>query len=234
MLFAEVRDVVALDAQRQVVQREGVAQTRQRRLARLERVRQARLLFLRRLGRVALGHLEQAALGPALGAAHLDPRSATGRQYGGELRGAALERHDHLAGDVDTVAVVAERELLDDLAGPAPGRVLDEEGLASDQRALAHPEHLHVPARLALPEAEHVERARPLAFDDLAFLDVTHGLEPVAQQGRLLELAGRGGAAHVLLDGASDIGQPSAQEVDDLIDHLEILVARHAIVAGSE
>ena len=109
MLLAQVRDVVALDAQRQVGEAERVAQPHERLFARLARARQARLLLARPPARRCAGPSRAAgAWGRAGRARTVDPRAAPRREHGRELGRALVERHDHLPRDAHAVAVVAQ------------------------------------------------------------------------------------------------------------------------------
>jgi hypothetical protein len=54
---------------------------------------------------------------------------------------------------------------------------------------------------------------------------VTHGLEPVADRRRTLELLRLGGPAHLLLQLALEPPVPPRQEGDDLVDQAAVLVA---------
>ena len=75
--------------------------------------------------------------------ATLEPRRVA--EYGAEFGGRPQRRHD-LRRDGRALPVELEQELLQHLRRLAPGGVLQVEGLAVDDRAVAHAEHLHVGA----------------------------------------------------------------------------------------
>ncbi len=179
---------------------------------------------------IALRELQQAALGPALRRPHDDLRPAPGAERGGDVLG-LFERRDDLGRDRRRLPVELEQELLEHVAGLPPLGVVDEERLSVDHRPVAHAEDLQVAARLALVQADHVEGLDRLDARRLSLLHVAHGLEAVAQQGRLLELLRLRRLLHRTFDVALDGAQPPAQEVDDLGDDLRVLVVLHPPVA---
>ena len=115
MLLAQVGDVVALDAQRQALEAERVAQALERLDARRAAAREALGLGLRGQLGVALRQLEQAALGAALGGAHRRRRRRAARpapppRSGASSSGATISRRDRRP-----VPVELEQELLEHL-----------------------------------------------------------------------------------------------------------------------
>ncbi len=185
--------------------------------------RQALDLGLRRELGVALRQLEQAALGAALGGAHGHVRAAPRGQHRRHAVGLVQRRHD-LRRDRRPVPVELQQELLEHVGGVAPFRVLHVERLPVHHRSVAHAEHLRVGPRLALMQADDVERLGVVDARRLALVHVTHGHEPVAQQRRLLELLRRRCRRHLALDVALHLAQPPAQEGDHLRHDLRVLL----------
>ena len=121
----QVRDVEALDPQRQRVEPERLLQAVERLDALLAAALGLELLLVEREPRVALGELEDAALVAALGGAHLDRGAAPlGQRLGQRVAVVDLVLDDDLRRDRHRVAVVLQQELLGDLADARARRAL--------------------------------------------------------------------------------------------------------------
>src|SRR5205823_12820106 len=133
LLTLDVRDVEALDADRQRFEIERLPEL----FERLDTPRplalgDERLGFERQLG-VLLRELLQAPLLAALRDTHLDPGAAALREERRERRGVArAARHENLRRDGRRAPVILEAELLDHLAGLLAGRVLEMKRVAVD------------------------------------------------------------------------------------------------------
>ena len=145
-----------------------------------------------------------------------------------------LEGRDDLRRDRRSVPVELEQELLDHLRRVAAGGVLDVEGLTIDDGAVAHAEHLHVGARLALVQPEHIEGLTTFDARHLPLVHVPYGGEPVAQHPRAFELLRRGGGGHLAGDALLDGAEAAAKKVDGLLHDLHVLLVRDARVAGRQ
>ena len=169
---------------------------------------------------VVLGQLEQAALGAALGGAHRDPASRAASpstapssapsSSGATTSGGMTERRP---------SSNSSRNSSQHVRGLAPGGVLEVEGLAVDHRPVAHAEHLHVGAGVALREPDHVERprARPRATDWRSCTWRTASSRS-RSSAAFSNSCAAAAARHLALDVRLDLAEAAAQEVDDLVD----------------
>ena len=184
--------------------------------------------------RVAFGELEQPPLVAALRRPDLDPRSAALGEHLREDREVLLDLllHDDLGRDRHLVAVVLEHELERDLTGPLLDDVLEVEGLAVGEHAVADLEHLRVGVGPVHGDRDDVERADRLVGHALALEQVADGAQAVAlERGRLVVLVGRGGL-HPRLEVALDLAVAAAEERDDAVDRLAVLGAVDVADAG--
>ena len=102
MRAAEVRDVEALDPQRDRVEPERLLQALERLDALLASALGAQLLLVEREPRVALGQLEDAALVAALGGAQLDARRRAARASASATAGGVpTSRCTTISGGID-------------------------------------------------------------------------------------------------------------------------------------
>ncbi len=230
---AEVRDVEALDPDRQRIHPERLAQVVERIHPLLAAALGAQLVLLDREPRVALGQLVQAALVPALRVTQLDRRLAPllqrlSHDVGLHERG----RPDDLPRYREGRRVVLDRELLRDLGLRAPRAVLEIEALPVRQHAVPDLEHLRVRVRSVHRHGEHVDRADRAARHALALEQRTHGPQPVAVDRRLLELLRLRGPRHGLLEVALDLPVPAGEEADDRVDVRPVVRLRDVVDAG--
>src|SRR4051794_30356591 len=221
----QVRDVEALDPQRQRVEAELLLQRVQRLDPLLAAALGLELLLLERELGVAFGKLEQAALVAALGRAHFDPRAPPLAEHLGEdlevLRDLLLD--DDLRRDRHLVAVVLEHELERDVAGSLLDDVLEVERLAVRQHAVAHLEHLRVGVGAVDGDRDDVERPDRLVRDALALEQVANRAQAVALERGGLVLVLGGGLLHARLEVALDLAVAAAQERHDPVDRLAVL-----------
>ena len=143
--LAQVRGVEALDAHRQHLEVERLAQLLERLCASCAGARGGeRLVAQRELG-VALGEPEHPALLAAHRDAHLDPRAATLREVVLEhLPILELARDDDERRDADLLGVVLGEERDDQLAGIPIADVLEVDRAPLVEPARANREELHV------------------------------------------------------------------------------------------
>ena len=155
MRAADVGDVEALDAHGQRVERERLLQRVERLDALLAAALGAQLLLVEREPRVALGEVEDAALAAALGGADLDRAVAPLGQHLGEHAelGAVgeLALHDDQRRDRHRARVVLEQELLGRPRDVVLALVVEVEGLAVGEHAVADLEDLRVGVRRRRP-----------------------------------------------------------------------------------
>src|SRR3954464_4288416 len=113
----QVADVEALDAQRQHVEPERLLEPLERLGALLAAALGLQALLVEREPRVALSELEDAALVAALGQAYLDGGAPAQRERLGQLGALAeVALDDDLRRDRQSIGVVLQEELLDDVA----------------------------------------------------------------------------------------------------------------------
>src|SRR3954452_8164434 len=230
----QVRDVEALDPERQRVQAELLLQRVERLDPLLATALGLELLLLEREFGVALGELEQAALVAAFGGADLDARAAPLAEHLREDPEVLLDLllDDDLRRDRHLIAVVLEHELEGDLAGSLLDHVLEIERLAIGQHAVAHLEDLRVGVRAGDGDGDDVERPHGLVRDALALEQVAHRAQPVALERRRLVLVLARGLLHPRLEVTLDLAVAPAQERDNAVDRLAVLRLVHVADAG--
>ena len=230
MRAAEMRDVEALDADRRHVEAERLLQALERLDAALAAALGFQPLAVEREPRVALGELEDPPLLAALGRAQLDRAGAPAGERVGQRRALLDEAlHDEQRRDRHVTGVVLQHELLGDLRRAALGLVGEVERLAVGEHAVAHLEDLRVGVAPVERDGDRVERADRLVGDALALEQRAHGAQPVALDRRLLELFGRRGGAHALLELALDLPEAPGEEVDHAVDaRAVVLLARRS------
>src|SRR3954447_1343899 len=135
--------------------------------------------------------------------------------------------HEHLRRDRGRRGVVLEHELLGYLALAALARVVEVEALAVRQHAVADLEDLGVGLGVLGGHGDRVERAHGAVRYALPLEQMPDRLEPVAVHRGLLELLLGRGVLHLALDIALDLAVAAAQEVDDRVDRLAVLLLRH-------
>ena len=194
------------------------------------------LLLLEREPRVALGELEDAALGAALGGADLDAAAAALGQDLLEDRqlGAVGQRgldHDQRR-DRERARVVLEEELLGDDRGRLLALVLEVERLAVAQDAVADLEDLGVGLGALEVDRDRVVRASPLVGDPLALEQGADGLQAVALERRRLVVLLARVPVHALLEIALDLLEATAEEGDHAVDAAPVLLLGDVADAG--
>ncbi len=226
-LGLDVRDVEALDPDRQALEVERLAQLLERldaaqpALLRLEQVR------LESEPCVLVGETLEAPLLAPLGSAHLDARSApVGQEALERGRVAGVGRHDQLRRDARRRAVVLEGERLQDRGRVAPVHVLEVKGVPVDELAVAEREDLHGREVARDRDPDHVDGADRALVGRLALGEVPDREQSVPVPGRVLEALGRSGLLHALLEVAQDRQRLSGQELDHPLDHLAVLLLR--------
>ena len=204
LLALDVRDVEALDPDRQRLEVERLAQLFERLDASgALALGDEGLRFERKRG-VLLRELLQPALLATLGYAHLDARAAPCREELGQRRCVAdAVRYEDLRRDRRRAAVVLEAKLLEHLGDVLAGRVLEVERVAVDHPAVPQREHLHRGALGGDRDPDHVDRADRLALDRLALGETLDRAEPVPVTRRVLEPLVGGRLLHLLGRGAA-------------------------------
>ena len=186
-LALDVRDVVALDPDRQALQVQRLAQLLERLDAAQPRPLGLHRIRLHRQPRVPVGKLLEAALLAARGRAHLHTRAAPlGEELGERSRVPRLARDDDLGRDARRGAVVLEAERLEYRRRVLSVDVLEVEGVAVDQLAVAQGEDLDGRAVALDREPDHVDRADRAPVCRLPLGQVADREEPVAIAGRFL------------------------------------------------
>ena len=203
MIGAEVGDVKALDADRQLAHPERVAQRAQGLDAAGPAMLAAQAVLVQRQPRVALGQLAQAAHVAAAGDPHLDLGAAPLAQRLGQQAGALL----HVGADDDRPRhrrrgrVVLADELLADVGEPALALVVEVEALALGEDPVADLEDLRVGVGALDGDADQVGGADRAAGDLLALEQRPDRPQPVAVEGGPLVVVGL--AAAVILASSS-------------------------------
>ena len=231
-----MRDVEALDADRQRVETERLLQPVERLDPLLPAPLGLQLLLLEREPRVALGEVEDPALAAALGGADLDAAAAPLGQdllEDRQLR-ALRERRldDDQRRDRERARVVLEDELLGDDRRRLLALVLEVERLAVGQHAVADLEDLRVGLGALDVDRHRVVGAGALVGDALALEQRADGLQAVAvERGALVVLLARV-PVHAVLEIALDLLEAPAQERDHAVDPLPVLLLGHVADAG--
>ncbi len=218
----EVGDVVALDAQRNLLEAQRHLDLLQRLVARGQVGGALGLVHDQRLAGIAGHGLLEALLVAALGHPDADPappdvaqQRLDGPGVGGQLRDQDLARDLVAVG----AAVELEQEVLDQLGSAA---LLDAVGhpspLAADAAA-ADVEDLDRHLERVLGQGDHVGTGAVAEDDGLLLERLLHGAEVVTEAGGLLEVEGlRRGvhlAAHPLDEGTGVAADEVAEVVDD-------------------
>src|SRR5215203_2293543 len=215
-----VRDVVALDPNRQLRECELLAQPVERRGDPVAPGFIQHPLVLQPEFRVAHGHLQDSAFIPPPGTAYLDAGSPQTREVVGErtqLVLAVVGLDEDLAWNGGRAVVLGD-ELERDVFGPRLTVVVEEERIAVHDLAFAHGEDLHA-GRLALGVgAEGIERVLRSDGRLLAVANVGEGGDLVAQLRRPLEVLVPGSLAHGGFALADQTVYPPLQKGDDVRD----------------
>src|SRR3954451_7620650 len=229
----QVGDVEALDAQRQRVEPQGVLQPVERLDALLAAALGLQALLVERQQRVALGQLEDPPLVAALGGPDLDlgPAALTER-FGQRIALLDVLLDDDLRWDRHLVAVVLQQELLGHLPYLALDGVLEVEGLAVGEHAVADLEDLRVGVGPVDRDGHDVDRPDRLVGHALALEEGAHGAQAVALERRLLVVARDRGRLHLVLEVALDLAVAPGEEGHDAVDRLVVLLGRHVADAG--
>ena len=200
MRAADVRDVEALDPHRQRGEPKLALQPVERLHALLAPALGLELLLVEREPGVALGEVEDPPLGAALGRPDLHRAAAAlGEDLLEDLDLRALLQRaldDEQRRDRERARVVLEDELLGDDAGRLLALVLQVEGLAVAEHAVADLEDLGVGLGPLDLDGHRVVRAGALVGHALALQQRAHGLQAVAVERRRLVVLLAGGEVH--------------------------------------
>ncbi len=203
-----VADVVALDAQRRLVELEVVLQLLQGEAAQREVSGAGHLVPGEGLLGVAAHRLHEGALVAALRHPNADRGPPHRRQplgHGVDVGG--LDRHEHLAGDAVSlgVAVDLQQEVLDE-RGQVLALLLDDPAALTADAPAAHVEDLHGRLEVVVGEGEDVGVGRVAQHDGLLLEGLAQGADVVAQSGGLLEVELGRGLAHARLEPLDEDG----------------------------
>ena len=217
-------DVEALDAQRRLVELEGVLELLERLAASREVAGARDLVAGEALRRVAGDRLHEGALVAAARHPEVDPAAAQPGQPLGEGLGVVGEHgHEHLAGHAlaRLTAVDLLEQVLDDV-GRRLGVALGDPAALSADATAADVEELHRDLELVLGEGEHVgvggvgQHDRRLLEDPLERADV------VAQAGGALEVELGGGRLHLSGQPAEEATGLTRHEVAEVLGDLAV------------
>ena len=128
--------------------------------------------------------------------------------------------------------VVLQEELLRDDRGLLLALVVEVEGLAVGEDAVAHLEDLRVGLQPVDGDRDRVEGALAVGGDALALQQRLDGLQAVALQRRLLVVLLAGGEVHPLLEVLLDLAEAAGEEGDHAVDALAVLLLGHVPDAG--
>ena len=233
-LLLDVRDVEALDPEREALEVEHLAELLQRLDPAQPRLLRLRGVGLERKPRVLVRELLQPTLLAPLGAADLHTRAtAFGEELGQRGRVPRLARDDDLRRDRRRRAVVLEHERLQQRRNVLPLDVLEVEGVAVDHLPVAEREDLHC-------------RARPLDRDPDDVHGATARLSAACRSARCRRRRAGSGTAppprtarprrlrHPALQLADDRPRLSGQELDHAVDHLPVVLLRDVVHARRE
>ena len=226
-LALDVRDVVALDPQRQALEVQRLAQL----LERLHPPQPLALglddLRLEREPRVLGRQLLQPPLLAAHRRAHLDVRAApVGEELLERARVARVRRDDELRRHARRRAVVLDRERLQQRRRVLAVDVLEVEAVAVDQPPVAQREDLHRGPVALDGQPDHVDRADRAPVGRLPLDQVPHREQAVAVAGRLLEALALGRLLHLPLELALDRPRLAGEELDHALDDLAVVLLR--------
>ena len=234
MLAADVRDVEALDADRQALHPQSVLERGHGVDPRLPTALAAQAVLGERQPRVPLRELAQAAQVAALGNTHFDRSAPLCRERLGQQgrpvadRGPGHDQPRHRG----RRGVVLGDELLGDLRLVALPAVRHVEALALGEDPVADLEDLGVRGLLLGRDGDHVRVLERLAGDAAFLHQGAHRVEPVAIDGGALELLGRGGLVHLALEVALDVPVAAGEEPGDRVDVPPVLLAVDVSDAG--
>ena len=197
----QVGDVEALDADRQALEVEALAEALERldstppllfRGGRL--VRQGELRVLRRERR-------EPSLLAARRRPHLDRGPSQLREEAGECLGVGeVARDDQLRRHTGSGGVVLETEPLEDRRPVLPLHVLEVECVTVDQPTVAQREELHGRTVARHGEADHIHRSDVPAVGALPLSQALDREQPIAVARRVLEALLGGGLLHPLFE----------------------------------
>ena len=205
MRAAQVRDVEALDAHRQRVEPQRLLEPVERLDALLAAALGLELLLVEREPGVALGEVEDPPLAAALGGADLDRAAAAlGEELGEHVERRALDQlalDDDQRRDRQRAGVVLQDELLGDAREPLLGLVVEVEGLAVGEHAVADLEDLRVGVDAVDATATASNEPPPSVGHALALEQRADRLQAVALDRGLLVVALAGREVHALARG---------------------------------
>ncbi len=235
VLALQVGDVVALDAQRRLVEVERVGDLLQRLAAGGQVAGAADLVLRQGLLGVALDGLHQRLLVAALGHAHLDAGAALlGQQLGDGLGVGRQVRDEHLAGHRvgAGLAVHLQQELLDQLAGRALLDLVDDPAALAADASAAYVEDLDGGLQRIFGQGDDVGVGALPEHDRLLLQRPLQRLDVVAQPGRPLVFLLGGGLAHLLLQPLDEAGGVAGHEVAEVFGQVAVLVGADPADAG--
>ena len=153
--------------------------------------------------------------------------AALGQHLGEHLELRALGQlalHDDQRRDRHRARVVLEQELLGRARDVVLALVVEVEGLAVGEHAVADLEDLRVGLRPVDRDGDRVVGARAVVGDALALEQRAHRLQPVALDRRLLVVLLAGGEEHPVLELALDLAEAAGQERDHAVDARAVLL----------
>ncbi len=231
----EVGDVVALDAQRHVVEPEGDLDLLERLVARGQVRGALGLVHHQRLAGVAGHGLLEALLVAALRHPYADPAPPdVAQQLLDRLVVGGQPRDQDLARDVVAVgaAVQLEQEVLDQLGRAALLHAVGHPAALAADPAAAHVEDLDRDLERVLGEGDHVGGG-PVAEDHRLLLErLLHRTEVVAQPRRALEVERLGGGVHLGAHALDERPRVAADEVAEVVDDRAVVLLADVADAG--
>ncbi len=226
----QVGHVVALDAQRRLVEIKSVGDLLQGPAAGGEIARPAQLVLGQGLFGVALDGLHQRLLVAALGNPHLDPRPpllgeqlGDGVDLGREGRHQDLARHRLGRG----LAVHLQQEVLHQLARGGLLHLVDDPAALAADAASAHVEDLDGGLQRVFGERDHVTVGALTEHHGLLLEGTLERLDVVAEPRGPLVLLGGGGLAHVALEPLDETGGVARHEVAEVLSEPAVLILGH-------
>ena len=163
------------------------------------------------------------------------PRAALGQDLAQHVELGALGQRaldDDQRRDRERARVVLEHELLGDDRRLLLGLVLQVEGLAVAQHAVADLEDLRVGLGALDGDRDRVVGPGAALGHPLALQQRLDGLQAVALDRRLLVVPLAGGEVHLALEVALDLLEAAGEERDDAVDPLAVLLLAHVAHAG--
>ncbi len=221
----QVRHVVALDAQRRLVQAERVLDLLQRPAPGGQVGRAARLVLLERLVRVALDGLQQRLLVAAPGDAQPHrPAALLRQQLGHRVLVGRQRRDEHLPRHRLALAVDLEEEVLDQVGGGDVRDLVDHPAALPADPAAAHVEHLDGRLQLVLREGDHVAVGAVGEDDRLLLQGARQRADVVAEARGALVLLLRGRLAHLAFEALDEPGRVARHEVAEVLGEAAVLL----------